>query len=96
MLYEPELMQGLAENGHTAPISAVMCEVPALDAAMPLADALDRFEEHGGRTLPVTRQGRLVGLLTHQNLGELFAAREALGHEIHRQWVATGDAPASA
>jgi Zn-dependent protease len=96
MVYEPELIQGLSEHGQTAPISAVMCEAPVLDAGMPLADALDRFEENGGRTLPVARQGRLVGLLTRQNLGELFAAREALGHELHRQWSATGGIPARA
>ncbi len=85
MLYKPDIMRGLAERGEAAPVSAVMCDdLPVLDAAAPLTAALERFEEHGGRTLPVARQGRLVGLLTRQNLGELFAAREALGHELHR------------
>jgi CBS domain-containing protein len=66
-------------------VSTVTCEeLPVLDAAAPLSDAIDRFEEHGGRTLAVARRGRLVGLLTRQNLGELFAARQALGQEIHR------------
>lgn len=89
MLYKPDLMRGLAEQGEGAPVSTVMCDdLPVLDAAAPLADALERFEEHGGRTLPVARQGRLVGLFTRQNLSELFAAREALGHELHRSSVA--------
>jgi Zn-dependent protease/CBS domain-containing protein len=90
MIYRSELMRGLAEHGEAAPASAVMCsDVAVLDAAAPLAEALERFEEHGGRALPVAWNGRLVGLLTPQNLGELFAAREALGHELHR-----GSAPA--
>jgi CBS domain-containing protein len=85
MLYKSDLMQGLAEHGEAAPVSAVMCDdLPELDAAAPLSDALERFEEHGGRTLPVLLHGRLVGLLTRQNIGELFAARAALGHELHR------------
>lgn len=89
MLYKPDLMRGLAEHGEAALVSSVMCEeLPVLEAAAPLADALERFEEHGGRTLPVARRGRLVGLFTRQNLGELFAAREALGHELHRGSVA--------
>lgn len=88
MLYKPDLMRGLAEQGEAAPVSTVMCDdLPVLDAAAPLTDALERFEQHGGRTLPVARQGRLVGLFTRQNLSELFAAREALGHELHRGTV---------
>lgn len=85
MLYKPDLVQGLADRGEQAPVSAVMREDPlVLEATAPLEDAMERFEEHGGRTLPVAARGRLVGLFTRQNLGELFAAREALGHELHR------------
>lgn len=85
MLYQADLMRGLAEHGEAAPVSTVLCDdLPVLDAAAPLSDGIDRLEEHEGRTLPVARRGRLVGLLTSRNLGELFAAREALGHEVHR------------
>jgi Zn-dependent protease/CBS domain-containing protein len=85
MLYQADLMRGLAEHGEAAPVSTVLVgDLPVLDAAAPLSDAIERLEEHGGRALPVARRGRLVGLLTRGNLGELFAAREALGHEIHR------------
>lgn len=88
MLYEPDLMHGLAEHGEAAPVSTVLCaDLPVLDAGAPLSAAIDRFEEHGGRTLPVARRGRLVGLLTRRNLGELFAAREALGHEVQREAI---------
>ncbi|MCB9716008.1 MAG: site-2 protease family protein [Myxococcales bacterium] len=85
MLYKPDLMQGLAEHGEGAPVSAVMREgLPVLEAGLPLTDAIERVDEAQGRTLPVVRRGRLIGLLTRQNLGELIAAREALGHEHHR------------
>lgn len=78
-------MQGLAEHGEGAPVSAVMREgLPVLEAGLPLTDAIERVDEAQGRTLPVVRRGRLIGLLTRQNLGELIAAREALGHEHHR------------
>jgi Zn-dependent protease len=81
MLYKSDLMQALADRGERAPIAAAMREdLPVLDASAPLSDALERLEEAGGRSLPVARHGRLVGLLTRQNMGELFAAREALGH----------------
>lgn len=85
MLYKADLVHGLSERGEGAAVATVMRDdLPVLDAAEPLGDAMERFEAHGGRTLPVASRGRLVGLLTRQNLGELFAAREALGREIHR------------
>ena len=85
MLYKADLMQALADRGERAPIAAVMREgLPVLETATPLADAIERFEEAGGRSLPVAHRGRLVGLLTSQNLGELFAAHKALGHAHSR------------
>lgn len=89
MLYKPDLMKALAERGEATAVSAVMRDEPSvLEATMPLQDAIERVEEAEGRTLPVARRGRLVGLLTRQNLGEVIAAREALGHRPHRVGLA--------
>lgn len=89
MLYKPDLMGALASHGENSPVSAVMQEsVTVLEAGARLEDALECIETAEGRSLPVAHHGRLVGLLTRQNLAELFAAREAVGHEIRRAPVA--------
>lgn len=88
MLYKPELMHALAEHGGAAPVSIAMSgDLPVLDASSPLTEGLERFEESGGRALAVAWHGRLVGILTARNVGELFAAREALGEEQHRRSI---------
>lgn len=85
MLSEADLMQGLAEHGEATPVARVMRDdLPRLEATLPLGEALERIQEADGRSLPVVRSGRLVGLMTRQNLGEVIAAREALGH-AHRR-----------
>jgi CBS-domain-containing membrane protein len=45
----------------------------------PLADAARRLQEHDARCLLVVgRRGELLGLLTLEGLGELFAIRRAV------------------
>lgn len=88
MLHRPRLMQGLAEHGPDALVSAVMRPPqPVLQANLPLVEAIEQMEQLDGvegHALAVERQGRLVGLLTKGNLAELLAAREALGHQPPR------------
>jgi CBS domain-containing protein len=44
-----------------------------------LDDALGRMQESGLRVAPVTVEGRVVGMLTLENVLEYLSFREALG-----------------
>jgi predicted transcriptional regulator len=46
----------------------------------PLEKALQRIREAQCATAPVVQDGRLVGLLTLENIGELVMVNSALGH----------------
>jgi CBS domain-containing protein len=48
---------------------------PALDASTPLGRATHLFRERGVARLPVTREGRLVGILTRTDVLRAMAAR---------------------
>lgn len=54
----------------------------AIDAQAPLGAVLERLQG-GGASLPVLDQGRLVGLLSAENIGELLLLRDA-GLSAHR------------
>ena len=67
-----------------------------------LQTAFSRLQEGHCRTLPVVKEGRLLGLLTADNLAEVLMIQEAL-REAHRPdmlgrprgsreaWVQSGD-----
>ena len=79
LLTRADLMRGLAEVGPTAPVAEVMRrEFEALDPFMMLDDGLQRLQASGGPVLPVIHDGRLVGLLTLENVSELLMIRQAL------------------
>ena len=40
--------------------------------------ALRRFQENGSKTLPVTHNGQLVGLITSENITEYLMIRSAM------------------
>lgn len=80
VLTRKQLMQALAERGRETRIGEVItpgCLV-AEDTAM-LADVFLRMNAAGCATVPVVRGGRLVGLLTLENVGELIMISSALG-----------------
>ena len=80
VLTRKQLMQALAERGRETRVGDVIvpgCLV-AEDTAM-LADVFLRMNAAGCATVPVVRNGRLVGLLTLENVGELIMISSALG-----------------
>ncbi|MCB1057021.1 MAG: site-2 protease family protein [Acidobacteria bacterium] len=85
ILRRNDLVAGLVEHGQAAPVTGSMCR--DLTSAAPedlLEPALERLQESKCRTLPVLdADGRLVGLLTLDNVRELLMIRSALSHPVH-------------
>jgi Zn-dependent protease len=79
VLTRNNLMTGLAQRGFEAPVGEVMQR--DFRSAHPhemLESVLSRLEMNGCHTLPVVRNGQLVGMVTSENLAELLMIQEAL------------------
>jgi CBS domain-containing protein len=63
-------------------------ECAALGEEEPLEGALRRMREGSCSALPVLRAGRLVGLLTLENVGELLMVSTALRERGGRSGIA--------
>jgi Zn-dependent protease len=80
MLQRNDLVKAIAEGGRQAPVRTAMRENCAVvDAAEPLRAAFEKMRQGECSTLPVVEGGRLVGLLTLENVGELVMVSEAAG-----------------
>lgn len=73
------ILRALSERGADATVeSAMERRFVTADPSEELAQACQRLRECECRTLPVLRAGRLVGVLTMDNVGELVLVRNAL------------------
>lgn len=80
VLARSDLLASLAKQGQTAPVSEVMRrDFQLVDSFEMLETALRRLQNLECRTLPVMRNGRLVGLVTMDNVGEFLMIQSALG-----------------
>jgi CBS domain-containing protein len=78
VLMRNDLIKAIAEGGRQATVSSAMrrsCAV--VEASEPLRAAFDRMRQGECSTLPVLQDGRLVGLLTLENVGELVMVSDA-------------------
>jgi len=72
-------ISALSKNGQNTSVSEVMHRsVPEIDSHDMVEMALSRLQESGSKTLPVTHSGRLVGLITSENITEFLMIRSAL------------------
>jgi len=79
ILDHAELFRALRERGELALVGEVMRpQFVALEAARSLDEALTEVRSESGLTMAVIEDGRFVGLLTPENLGEFFLIRRAL------------------
>jgi Zn-dependent protease/CBS domain-containing protein len=79
MLTRTELLRALAANRGDAPVHSVMtaaCE--AAETSEMLDRAFRRMQESGCSSLPVVRQGELVGLITLEHIAKWLAVRGVL------------------
>jgi Zn-dependent protease/predicted transcriptional regulator len=79
VLLQKDLLVALAQRGSNTLVADVMQpEFEVLDAAEMLDTAFQRLSACRCSTAPVTFQGRLVGLVTMDNIGEFMAIQGAL------------------
>ena len=79
MLTRSALLKALAERGETSPVSAVMdrdFQQAAPDE--PAEEVLARLKACGCHSMPVIQNGRLLGVLTMDNVGEYVMVQAAL------------------
>lgn len=80
------LLAGLAAEGPTTNVGAYMQrEFLTTDAAQMLEVASLQLQSCDCHTIPVTSNGRLMGLLTMENIGELLMFRDAVERRQTRQ-----------
>lgn len=79
LLRQADLLAGLAKRGPEAPVAEFMKrDVELLDAGERLDDAFLRMQQGDLRSLPVVRDGRIVGLVTPENVAELLRFQTVL------------------
>jgi Zn-dependent protease/CBS domain-containing protein len=72
-----EALRGAIEGNANAPVSSIMVRtVPTVRETDPLDKALDRLQESGRRSIPVVRDGLLVGMLPVENVAYLLQVRD--------------------
>jgi predicted transcriptional regulator len=79
VLTRDDLLQALARKQESRVDAIMRSDVVMAEAGEMLAGALQRRPESGCRTMPVMQGGRLVGLLTMDNVGEFLAIQAARG-----------------
>ncbi len=85
VLTQSDLLKGLSESGPDSIVSQNMHgEFSTATASEDLEKAFKRLGTCECRTLPVFEQGRLVGLLTRDNLAAYLSIQGALTEEHHR------------
>lgn len=80
LLSRTALITGIAEHGKDQPVTTLMERCELLHPGMPLADGMARLRSSACQALPVidSVSGRLMGLLTAENIGEMMMVRAAL------------------
>jgi Zn-dependent protease/CBS domain-containing protein len=79
ILTRADLLTALARQDRASPIGTVMRRDFCVAEASEMLDAaLQRLQAHDCHTIPVTRGGEVVGLLTMDNVGEFISVQSAL------------------
>jgi Zn-dependent protease/CBS domain-containing protein len=79
VLTHDDLLKALAQQGQSLLVSEVMQRnVPSVESSEMMEAGLMRLQDGRCHTLPVTRRGRLVGLMTADNMAEFVLVQSAL------------------
>ena len=80
VLTRGDLVAALARKGLATPVREIIRpSCAAIEETASLQSALDAMRTSGCPMVPVSRDGRLVGLITPENVAELVAIRSAAG-----------------
>jgi CBS domain-containing protein len=79
VLTRDDLLHALARKQNQGVRAIMRTDVAAAEPGEMLAAAMQRRPENACRTMPVVQGGRLVGLLTMENVGEFLAIQAARG-----------------
>lgn len=83
VLTRNDLISALQRHGQTALVGDVMSkDFQVADAFEMLETAAARLQECGCHTMPVVRNGQVVGLVTMENIGEFLMIQSALGRPV--------------
>lgn len=87
ILTRGDLLIALAGHGHNHPVTETMRrDFLTTDYNEMLEVAFQRLQECDCHTMPVTHEGRLVGLVTMDNLGEYFLIQAAMERRGPGKW----------
>ena len=79
ILERDAFMRSLTQHGQYAPVmNFIRRDLPEVDSYEMLEMAINRLQESGSKTLPVTHGGQLVGMITMENITEFLMIRSAL------------------
>lgn len=96
VLTRKRLLKALAERDRRARVMDVMEQAcPAVEAASMLDAALRYLREDECSVLPVTENGRLVGIVTKENVAELLMLSDAIGKRTGTRPTADAVRPSS-
>lgn len=79
VLTQSALLKALAQEGKQIPVRrAMQADFATTQPSEPLGEAFTRFQTRHCRTMPVVREGHVVGILTLENISEWLMIRGAL------------------
>ena len=79
ILRRNDLVKALSEGRRDASVGGVMCrDCATVEAGAALKGAVESMQARQCATVPVTQDGRMVGLLTLENITEMLMVNEAL------------------
>jgi len=80
LVSQADLMTALSECKLDCPVFGIMRrDFQVAEIGEQLETVFERMQEQAASTIPIMDRGRLVGLLTLENVAEFFAIRKALG-----------------
>jgi predicted transcriptional regulator len=79
ILRRNDLVKALSEGRQDAAVGGVMCrECETVEAGAALKGVVDSMQARQCASVPVTQDGRMVGLLTLENITEMLMVNDAL------------------
>lgn len=80
MLSRQRLLDSLAANGPDAPVSlAAQTDAPTFNESLGAAELFEQMQSSGATAATVVRDGRIVGLVSRENLADLLDLSAAMG-----------------